>query len=1057
MGQVGHTSLAVVPTMKGFRQKVNAESKSAARAAGRGMSNEFGRTGVQAGRAMGRGFRTGSVEAERALKDLTRSNAQATSAWSAANRRHENALGQVRVAQAKLTEATEKYGEGSVQAVTAQERLATAQRRTEETAVRLQNAQDRLSESTKALADAQKAAAGGGGVWAKLKKDLDPITSRVASLRDRFKETFATSKLGRGLTTMIDKTTLGLAKAYLATWNFGDALVKRVGGAASTAGKAISGAFNGFLMKSPLLNVAFTKMGDAVKGVGRGFQAAGQMLGGVGRAAATVGGTIGRALGPALSATWGQLKTQISGAATAFTSMLGGAAVVAGGMIAGAMTKAFVGGFSRLSNIENAQAKMKGLGFSADDISSAMDGASEAVDGTAFALDEMASAASVAMAAGLKPGKELNGYMATLKNAASASGSSLSEMGAILNKTLTSGKASTMEINQIADRGLPIWTKLQEAYGVTADELRDMVSRGEVDTAKFMQVMDDMTGSVADEMGGTTSSAIKNFGAALSKLGADMLQGLYPVIGPLFNALKSGVQMLQKIGAPAFAAMADAMAPLGEKLSKFTELWDGAKKAIEDGVQPLVAVRGVFSEMGMSIDGPLSAISKIKETFESLGSAVAPVIGGLVGALGPLLTRLPLVGGAFTGLTGPVGIFIGLLVAVWQESEAFRNAVGKVFEGLLDALGPVFEALGPVLGTLGDVFGQVAGVIGDVLAVALEAIIPLFAPLGETLAVLVTALEPILALLGPIAQVIGEALVSALTALTPLFEFVGEILTMLQPIIVMVADVIAMVADVIAQLLQALLPLLEPLGALISNFLPPLIELFTTVLTPIMKLASTIIGALMPVIQGLLKILEGLINFVVGVFTGNWDQAWKGVKQIFTGFKDAIWGIVKGIGDIFTGLVDTIMGIFGGIGDWLVDSGRALIEGFVNGIMAGFDWAGEKISGALDWIKGFFPSSPAKRGPFSGSGWRKLRESGGAFADQWVGGAEDGLEEFNLPDLLDESTRSLTAAFPAGRNGAAAASAASRRVEINNEIKMFDRDPRIVAKQIGRGIEEELV
>lgn len=1048
-GQVGQTSLAVVPNMKGFRSKVNAESKSAARQAGKGISSEYGRTGVQAGRAMGRGFRSGSAGTENILKDMTRANAQATSAWSKANREHQNVLGQVRVAQAKLNDATKKYGADSTQALVAQERLASAQRRSEETAVRLQNAQERLTEATKAMADAQSKAAGAGGVWKKLKTDLQPVTQRVAALRDRFKETFETSKLGRGLTKTLDATSLGLAKAYLATWNFSDALVKRVGGGAVTAGKAISGAFNGFLMQSPLLNVAFTKMGDAVKGIGRGFQAAGSMLGGVGRAAATVGGVIGRALGPGLSATWGAMQTQISGAATAFTSMLGGAAVVAGGMIAGAMTKAMVGGFSRLSNIENAQAKMKGLGFSAKDISSAMDGASEAVDGTAFALDEMASAASVAMAAGLKPGKQLNSYMATLKNAASASGSALGEMGAILNKTLTSGKASTMEINQIADRGLPIWSKLQEAYGVTADELRDMVSRGEVDTATFMKVMDDMTGSVADEMGGTTSSAIKNFGAALSKLGADMLQGLYPVIGPLFNALKSGVQMIQQLGAPAFEAMGVALAPLAEKLTTFTTNWDAAKERIAAGAKPLEEIMQLFERMGMSLDGPVSAIGKIKQAFEDLGSGVAPIIGGLLGALGPLLARLPLIGGAFTGLTGPVGIFIGLLVAVWQESEAFRDAVGAVFQELFDALGPVFEALGPVLKTLGDVFGQVAGVIGDVLAVALEAIIPLLAPMGETLAVLIEALTPILALVGPLAEILGGALVAAITALTPLFEFVGEILTMLQPIILMLSDVIA-------QLLQALLPLLEPLGALIANFLPPLIELFTTILGPIMELASTIIGALMPVIQGLLKILEGLINFVVGVFTGNWSQAWEGVKQIFTGFKDAIVGIVNGIGSIFTGLVDTIMGIFSGVGTWLIDSGRALIGGFVDGIMAGFEFAGEKISGGIDWVKGFFPHSPAKRGPLSGAGWRKLRESGGSFAEQWVGGAEDGLEAFNLPALVDESSRSLTGIVSGAGGVAGARAAAARNVQVNNEIKMFDRDPRIVAKQIGRGIEEEL-
>lgn len=1048
MGQVGQTSLAVVPTMRGFRQKVNAESKAAAQAGGKSITSEFGKTGVQAGRALGQNFKRGSIDAGRALQDLTRKNAAATSAWSTANRTHADQLGRVRVAQAKLNDATTKYGSDSTQAISAQERLSSAQRKSEETAVRLQVAQDRLTAATNAMKAAQDGAAKSGGVWRQLGSDLAPVTQRLTAMRDRMVDVFSKTKLGKGLSSMFDKAGSSIARATLSTYNFGEKGLGSIARAASSAGKSLSGAFNGALIKSPQLNAAFTMVGDRVKSIGTG---AVQVFGGLGRAAVTAGGAIGGALGPGLSSVWSGLTAQVSGAATAFTSMLGGAAVATGALIAGAMTKAMVGGFSRLSNIENAQAKMKGLGFSAQDIKGAMDGASEAVDGTAFALDDMASAASTAMAAGLKPGKELNGYMATLKNSASAAGAPLAEMGQILNKTLTSGKAQTVEINQIADRGLPIWSKLQEAYGVTADELKKMVSAGEVDTATFMKVMDDMTGSVADEMGGTTTSAIKNFGAALSKLGADMLQGLYPVIGPLFGAMKSGVQMIQKLGAPAFEAMGEAMAPLAERLTKFTELWDGAKKSIEDGVEPLTAIRGVFAEIGLSIDGPLAAFRGIKDAFDSLGAAMGPIIGGLLGALGPLLARLPMIGGAFTGLTGPVGIFIGLLVAVWQQSEAFRDAVGAVFEGLLDALGPVFEAMGPVLKVLGDAFTTVAGVLGDVLAEALMAIVPLFAPLGETIAVLVEALGPILELIGPIAEMLGGILVGAVQAIVPLVTLFSELLVMLQPII-------TMLAGVIVQLLMALMPLLEPLGALIANFLPPLITLFTAVLTPVMQLVTTIISALLPVIQALLKILEGLITFVVGVFTGDWEKAWSGIKLIFTGFKDAIWGIVKGIGDIFTGLVDTIFSVFGGVGTWLVDSGKSLIQGFIDGMMAGFEWAGEKLSGAVEWVKGFFPHSPAKRGPLSGSGWRKLRESGAAFADQWIGGADDEFHSFDLPDLVTNGAPSLTAAVVGARGaGAGEAGREVRNVEVTNHIRMFDRDPRIVGKQIGRSLEGELV
>lgn len=1050
MGQLGQTSLAVVPNMRGLRSKVNAESKAAARQAGRSMSDEFGKSADRTGKLFGRAFKQGSSDAQRAIQETTRANAAATSAFSQANRRHQDALGQVRVAQAKLNDVTAKYGSESSQAITAQERLASAQRRAEETSVRLTAAQERLTAATAAMKAAQDAAskAAGASVWARMAKDLEPVSSRINAVVGRVREWANTSRLLQPFRTALDNMGSGLARATLATYNFSEGLIKRVGGAASQVSGQLSGTFNKFLADHPRINTAVTKMGDGFRALGAKVTGAGQAFGGLGKAAVTGLGGIAQALGPGLAGAWAGLRNNISGAATAFTSMLGGAAVTAGAMIAGAMTKAFVGGFSRLSNIENAEAKMRGLGFSAGDIEKVMDGASAAVDGTAFALDEMASAASTAVAAGLKPGEQLNGYMKTLKNSAAAANVPLGEMGQILNKTVTSGRAYTMEINQIADRGLPIWSKLQEAYGVTADELRDMVSRGEVDTATFLRVMDEMTGSVADEMGGTTTAAIRNFGTALSKLGADMLQGLYPVIGPLFNAMKSGIQMIQTFGAPAFEALGAVFAPMAEKLTSFSEGWTQAKDAISGGMEPLQALREHLPAVADLFEKVRGAVQPMLDTFSGMGSALAPVIGGLLGALGPLLQQVPILGKAFTGLTGPVGILIGAFIAMWQQSEGLRNAIGTIFETLMGTFQQLLPVLLPVFEQLGEVINTVAGVLGDVLGAALMAVVPLIEPLMGIVQTLLQAIMPLLPIIGTFAELLGGILVTALTALTPLFEFVGEILTMLQPIIMMVADVIA-------QLLQALMPLLEPLGQLIGAVLPPLIELFMAVLGPIMELVGTIIGALMPVIQGLVDMLSGLINFVVGVFTGNWEQAWNGIQQFFGGFVDAIAGLVNGIGDIIGGIYDTIMSVLGGIGDWLVDSGKALIQGFIDGINGMLSAAGDAVSGVMDWIGGFFPSSPAKRGPLSGAGWRKLRESGAAYMDQWTLGVEDGAASFDLDGIMAAadaapSWRELTAA------DAAAESRRGLTVEVPVEVKMVERDPERVGRAIGRGVEVAL-
>lgn len=46
-------------------------------------------------------------------------------------------------------------------------------------------------------------------------------------------------------------------------------------------------------------------------------------------------------------------------------------------------------------------------------------------------------------------------------------------------------------------------------------------------------------------------------------------------------------------------------------------------------------------------------------------------------------------------------------------------------------------------------------------------------------------------------------------------------------------------------------------------------------------------------IGGIADILSGLIDFIVGVFTGDWERAFSGLKQIGEGFKKAVLSIFK--------------------------------------------------------------------------------------------------------------------------------------------------------------------
>ena len=196
---------------------------------------------------------------------------------------------------------------------------------------------------------------------------------------------------------------------------------------------------------------------------------------------------------------------------------------------------ALVKGFGRLKAIETAEAKLKGLGNSAGATSKIMDNALASVKGTAFGMDAAATTAAGAVAAGIKPGKELEGVLKSVANSAAAAGAPMEEMGSIYNKVASIGKAQNDSLQQVADRGIPIYQKLSEQLGVSTEEVFKMASAGKIGFSEFETAMTAASGTVAQEMGNTTSGSFDNMMAALGRLGAKILEDIIPLIGPLFK------------------------------------------------------------------------------------------------------------------------------------------------------------------------------------------------------------------------------------------------------------------------------------------------------------------------------------------------------------------------------------------------------------------------------------------------------------------------------------------------------------------------------------------
>lgn len=94
------------------------------------------------------------------------------------------------------------------------------------------------------------------------------------------------------------------------------------------------------------------------------------------------------------------------------------------------------------------------------------------------------------------------------------------------------------------------------------------------------------------------------------------------------------------------------------------------------------------------------------------------------------------------------------------------------------------------------------------------------------------------------------------------------------------------VADAVTTLWESVLKpyvlwFMDTAAPIIAEFIQNVIDGFFNLLEGISKVIGDILTA-----------LGGLIDFVVGVFTGDWNMAWEGIKTFFSGIWNALTGIV---------------------------------------------------------------------------------------------------------------------------------------------------------------------
>ena len=410
-------------------------------------------------------------------------------------------------------------------------------------------------------------------------------------------------------------------------------------------------------------------------------------------------------------------------------------------------------------------------------------------------------------------------------------------------------------------------------------------------------------------------------------------------------------------------------------------------KTIAKTVALLAGLRvgGLTAKLGfLHVKGGILSLQKAFATMKGLGitkylSNMTGGFGGLLRSVGPLVGIIAAVGGAIYYVSthleqvrgfiqktfGDEGlaVFDKLWGVITQVGTAIKNAFFTSGSGVLDTLKSVLPTiittlqtgLLPILPMIANLFMQILPLIGQlvtailpVLGELISAVITVLASLiAEILPVIVQLISAILPLVLQIVQSVLPVFIQLVNTIVPvLIQIIQAVLPVIIQLIQTLLPIIMQIVDAVLPVFISLLNTIVPIFQNIIQAILPVLQQLLQALIPVIQLVAEIFGSVLGsalqsianIVSNVMQIFQGLIDFITGVFTGNWSQAWEGIKSIFSGAVGGLGEIIKAPLRAVVSAVNTVIGGLNKlkIPDWVPGLGGKginipLIPGFAKG------------------------------------------------------------------------------------------------------------------------------
>lgn len=467
----------------------------------------------------------------------------------------------------------------------------------------------------------------------------------------------------------------------------------------------------------------------------------------------------------------------------------------------------------------------------------------------------------------------------------------------------------------------------ETAFGIMADTTENKMAKAKNSINNLQIVLGQnllpIVGNVADKVAGVVTK-VSEFAQANPQL----VQTVLKVVGAL-AALKLGGLGL-KLGFQEMSLGVNTAKIVLETLrSKFLILQAGSigligrLKNLGKSLTTLGGIKNLLGGMGgiagkilpivAVVAAVITVVQLLRKNFDKVREAVGRIFGdkGLE-IFNKIVAAVTAAGDAIKNVFSG-----GNMDAARQKIESIFGAKGTaVFDGFIRAAQTVGSAIGSLVGFITE---HVVPVAEQVLGVIVSDVIPgIVGGIQQAAPVIMQIVQAIANFIAGIIPVIGGFIAGIMPVISEIITFVQtNVFPIVQQIFSFIVSTVlpAIVSGVqflaatITAVLSAVLPVVQTVFTTIWNIIQPILQqIFTTVqavLPSVLAIFQNVFNTIGGVVNGLATVLSGLIQFITGVFSGNWGQAWEGIKSVFSGAWDALTSIVKGV-------INNIIGIING-------------------------------------------------------------------------------------------------------------------------------------------------